>query len=88
MDLKPYLSAMTKPERIAFAERCDTSLGHLQNVMYGLKPCATDLAVAIERESERAVCRWDLRSDWPRHWPELVAHPDAPPASEPEAKAA
>ncbi|MDQ0068301.1 hypothetical protein J2W34_000075 [Variovorax boronicumulans] len=88
MDLKTYLSAMTKPERTVFAERCGTSLGHLHNVMYGLKQCATDLAVAIERESAHSVRRWDLRADWPRHWPELIDAAGAPSTPEPITPAA
>lgn len=47
--------------------------------MYGVRPCATDLAVRIERESAGAVRRWELRpSDWDKHWPELVGAVGAP----------
>lgn len=87
MELKALLSAMPKPARIAFAERCGTTLGHLQNIMYGIKPCATDIAVAIERESKSAVQRWDLRRDWRNHWPELIGAEGAPACAEDEAKA-
>lgn len=86
MDLKNYLSAMAGPEREAFAKRCDTSRGHLQNVMYGVRECATDLAVLIERQSDGAVRRWDLRpTDWHRHWPELIGAEGAPEIAEPKA---
>lgn len=87
MDLKTYLSPMSGEERDGFAGRCKTSRGHLQNVMYGLKSCATDLAVAIERESGGAVRRWELRpGDWWTHWPELIDVEGAPPVpSEPQA---
>lgn len=84
MDLKTFLSGMPRPEREAFAKRCESSLGHLHNVMYGLKPCATDLAVAIERESKFAVRRWALRPDWYRHWPELIGLAGAPEAPAPQ----
>lgn len=50
----------------------------MQNVMYGLKTCATDLAVNIERESGCAVMRWELKEDWANHWPELLGRPGAP----------
>lgn len=73
MQLKAYLAQMTASEREAFATKCRTSLGHLKNVMYGYKPCATDLAVNIERESACQVRRQDLRPDWGSHWPELAA---------------
>ena len=73
MDLKTYLSAKTPEEREAFATVCGTSRGHLQNVMYGQRPCAPELAVVIERESDRIVKRPDLRpDDWQAIWPELV----------------
>ena len=65
---------MDRPDRAAFAIRCDTSLGHLTNVAYGYKPCSPELAVSIERESGGAVKRQELRpDDWTRIWPELVA---------------
>lgn len=73
MDLKTYLKSLPdEAAREAFAMRCETTLGHMRNVMYGYKPCATDLAVRIERESGRAVLRPELRNDWVDHWPELV----------------
>lgn len=78
MDLKTYISPLSKAERELFAARCETTKGHLQNVMYGIKPCATDLAVLIERESCLQVRRWTLREDWYRHWPELIGKEGAP----------
>lgn len=71
--LRAFINAMPDDHaRRRFAERCETSLGHLKNVMYGLRPCAPDLAVSIERESGRSVTRRDLRDDWHRFWPELI----------------
>jgi len=86
MDLKSFLSPLNAEARDEFAIRCETSRGHLQNVMYGVRPCATDLAVAIERESRQAVRRWELRTtDWHKHWPELIGADGAPPVpKEPE----
>jgi hypothetical protein len=89
MDLKTYLKPMTDAERDAFAKRCETSLGHLKNVMYGQKSCATDLAVHIHRETDGAVPRWVMRPhDWRKHWPELIGAPgapdDEPSSAEPE----
>jgi len=73
MDLKTYLKQMpTEADREAFAKRCETSVGHLRNVSRGDRPCATDLAVLIERESGGEVTRPELRADWANHWPELV----------------
>lgn len=35
--------------------------------------------VAIERATDGAVMRWDLRADdWHRIWPELIGHEGAP----------
>jgi DNA-binding transcriptional regulator YdaS (Cro superfamily) len=74
MDLKTYISGLSPDERQALALRCDTSVGHLQNVMYGYKPCGIELAVALEQRSGGAVTRRDLRpDDWQRIWPELSA---------------
>ena len=78
MELKNYLGQMPTDQRDAFAMRCGTTMGHLRNVMYGYKSCATDLAVCIERESGLLVRRWDLRPDWANHWPELIGAPGAP----------
>jgi DNA-binding transcriptional regulator YdaS (Cro superfamily) len=71
MDLKTYLSPLSLDQREAFAKRCGTTRGHMQNVAYG-KTCAPALATAIERETEGAVKRQDMRpSDYWRIWPDL-----------------
>lgn len=74
MDLKTFIKALAdEPAREAFAVRAGSTIGHLRNVMYGIRPCAPELAVAIERESARAVTRQELCPDnWQRVWPELV----------------
>lgn len=69
--------------RVAFADRCDTSIGHLRNIIYG-KPCSAELAALIEAESGGAVRRWHLRpNDWHRIWKELIRAKGAPPVPEP-----
>jgi DNA-binding transcriptional regulator YdaS (Cro superfamily) len=84
MELKAFIKTLPVSDRDGFAARCGTTIGHIQNVMYGLKSCATDLAVSIERESGNAVTRKELRADWTNHWPELIGTPGAPevPAAE------
>ena len=72
MDLRTYLRTMSPAEAREFAAKVGTTRGALRNVEYGFRPCATDLAVRIERESGRKVTRQELRADWPDHWPELV----------------
>lgn len=78
MELKAYLSGLTTEQREAFAIACKTSAGHMRNVMYGLKSCATDLAVQIEKNSGGRVTRQELRGDWAAHWPELISNKRAP----------
>lgn len=55
MDLKTFLMKMPKAERAQFAARVGASVGHLQNISYGYKPCAAELAIAVERESGGSV---------------------------------
>lgn len=63
MDLKTYLFKKSVPDRVAFAERCGTTYGHLRNVAYGDKSCAETLAINIERESGGDVPIDALRPD-------------------------
>jgi DNA-binding transcriptional regulator YdaS (Cro superfamily) len=73
MDLKTYLLPMTTPQRDAFAKRCGTTRGHLQNVAFYGKTCAPALATAIERESGD-VRRQDMRpKDYWLIWPDIPA---------------
>lgn len=84
MELKAYIGTLTPEQRDSFALACKTTLGHMRNVMYGQKSCATDLAVHIERESKSAVTRRELRrEDWHKHWPELVTAEHPAPAESP-----
>lgn len=55
MSFKPFFSALDKAQREDFARRCDISIGHLMNVMYGTKKLAPAYAVVVERESKGAV---------------------------------
>lgn len=72
MNLKNYLATLGAEEREKFASKCGTTRGHLQNIAYGCRPCATDIAVSIERLSKKKVTRQELRDDWQAHWPELA----------------
>ena len=89
MDLKSFMAGLGADQRSELARACDTTPGHLQNVMYGYRTCAADLAVKLERETRKAVTRQELRpNDWHEIWPELIAADGAPAIQEPEAKAA
>lgn len=94
MNFREFWLGMPKADRAAFAPRVDSTLGHLNNVAYGFRPAAPDLCVRVERESEGAVTRRDLRpDDWGEIWPELICEefpwaPVAPRADTPKAEAA
>lgn len=82
MDLKTYLKGLPDEAiREAFAQRCDTSIGHLRNVSYGQKTCGRELAVSIERESGGAVTREELCPDWLKVWPELEGRQRGTPSA-------
>ncbi|WP_034583164.1 YdaS family helix-turn-helix protein [Acinetobacter sp. HR7] len=51
VDLKNYLSQLAPNERKAFAKRCKTSLGYLNQIMYGNSKCSASLAIKIDKES-------------------------------------
>lgn len=72
MDLKAFLKSLPGDAAQRFAQDCKTSLGHLRNICYGIKPCAPALAVLIEQKSGRLVTRQELVPDkWRDIWPEL-----------------
>jgi len=71
--LKKFLSMMSVPERDRFAKRCGTSAAHLRNIVYGFRSANERLSNAIERESNGAVTRRDLRPlDYMHIWPDLI----------------
>lgn len=73
MELHAYYSALPAEERAELANACKTTVGHLQNIAYGLRKASATLAVAIERATSGAVTRRDLRpDDWHLIWPELA----------------
>jgi DNA-binding transcriptional regulator YdaS (Cro superfamily) len=71
--LKLYLDSLTRPERIAFAKRCGTTIGYFGKNISSKKKLlfGTGICLRIEEESGGAVTRKDLRSDWSKHWPDL-----------------
>lgn len=73
MKLRDYIQQLDDAARLALATRCETTVAHLRNVMYGYRPCAPALAVDIEVASSGQVTRPELRpTDWQRIWPELA----------------
>jgi len=55
MDFKAFFLAIPRPARPDFAKKCGVSVGQLHNIAYGLRPCAVDLAIEIEKASEGKV---------------------------------
>ena len=74
MDLKNFFFAMSNEDREVFAVKCGTTHGHMRNVAYGYKLPSTELAVAIERHSKKAVTRQEMfPTSFKQKWPELKA---------------
>ena len=82
MELKTYLNGLPdEAARKSFADLCGTTLGHMRNCVYmDGKQLHPAVCVLVERHSEFAVTRQELRSDWPAIWPELDCK--AKPAAE------
>ncbi|WP_336982426.1 hypothetical protein [Acinetobacter modestus] len=53
--LKQFLKPLTKEERVAFADKCGTTLGNLNQIIYSTTPCSASLAIEIDRESKGKV---------------------------------
>lgn len=56
-------SLLTETDRESFAQKCGTSLGYMNLIMYGHRKCSATLAIAIDRESNGAVRCDDLCPD-------------------------
>lgn len=81
MDLRTYLDGLPRGGVSAFAKRLNRSAVYLSQLAAKQddRVASAELAVLIERESELAVRRWDLRpNDWWLIWPELIGAEGAP----------
>ena len=83
--LRTYLDLLPRGGVGAFAERLGVQpvyLSQLAAQQNGRVP-SPELCVRIERLTERAVSRQDLRPlDWHLIWPELITAEGAPPVPE------
>ena len=70
MDIMTYLDTKQITQS-AFASSLGISPGLVYQWVKGLRPIAPGQCVAIERLTEGAVTRRDLRTDWREIWPEL-----------------
>jgi DNA-binding transcriptional regulator YdaS (Cro superfamily) len=64
--LLEFLNELPVPEQRMFAKRCGTSIGYLRQIAYGHRKCIAELAINIERESDRIVVCEELcpTADW------------------------
>lgn len=58
-----YLTTLTPAEREAFAARCGTTVGYLRKAASAKQRIGENIAIALERESNRAVTVERLRPD-------------------------
>jgi DNA-binding transcriptional regulator YdaS (Cro superfamily) len=76
-------------ERSAIAERVGINAQYLYQCLTGRRDMDPAQAVEVERQSKKAIRRWDLRrNDWWRVWPELVGAKGAPEPTAPAESAA
>jgi DNA-binding transcriptional regulator YdaS (Cro superfamily) len=61
MELRAYLNLLSKEEQAAFACEVGTSIGYLRKGISVGQEFGSDLALAIERETNGAVTVADLR---------------------------
>ena len=54
-ELKSFLAGLSVQDKGAFAERCSTTVGYLNQIMYGNSKCSASLAIKIDKESNGAV---------------------------------
>jgi len=71
--LLAYIKQLSKERRAAFFVDCKTTEGYVRKVASKGGVLGAAICVAVERESDRAVTRKDLRpDDWSELWPELI----------------
>lgn len=63
MELREFLKRLDKAARKQFAHKCDTSVGHLNQVAHGFRRAGESLAINIDRESGGRVPCEELRPD-------------------------
>ncbi|WP_455275114.1 YdaS family helix-turn-helix protein [Ralstonia thomasii] len=77
MDLKTYVSTAGRGTASRLADLLGVSRSYLAQMSSGASPISAERCVAIERATDGAVTRKDLRpNDWHLIWPELA---DIPP---------
>lgn len=73
MDLKTYISNSPRGTASGLAKALSISPSYLSQMASGLAPISPERSVAIERATDGAVSRRELRpEDWQRIWPEMA----------------
>lgn len=64
--LLAFLKRLSPSEKEAFAERVGTTMGQLSQIAYGQRPCNTNYAVNIDRETKGEVPMQEMHPelDW------------------------
>jgi|GEM_PF-1991668 len=79
MKLIDYRKRVKPNEWAEFALAVGTTVGHLNNVAYGLRIASAALARRIADVSKGDVAVWETRpEDWHLIWPELIGAEGAP----------
>lgn len=50
-ELKSFLAGLSVQDKGAFAERCSTTVGYLNQIMYGNSKCSASLAIKIDKKA-------------------------------------
>lgn len=67
--LRKFLNSLSREQQIAYAKRCNTSIGYLRKAITMHPKMDGALCLRLEKESHGQVKKQDLRPDI---WPELV----------------
>ena len=74
-----YTKRLSADERERLATSCGTTVGHLNNVSYGIRKASAALAKQLARNTSGQVPEWESRpDDWHEIWPELIGAEGAP----------
>lgn len=73
MQLREYLDQLPRGGASEFAEKIGVSTSYLSQLAAGTTARSPERCVEIEKATDGAVTRKDLRpDDWERIWPELA----------------
>lgn len=79
MDLLTYTKSC-HGRAAALADELGYARSQISQWAHGVRPVPVMAALDIERYTQGAVMRWDLRpNDWHLIWPELIGTAGAPP---------